>query len=440
MPKIGLAVLLPLLGVSAAVAAPEPPRRVAVCTLEGTVDAGSAAYLKDCVAQAEEHAFTALLVQMDTPGGSLESTREITRAFLGAQVPVLVWVGPAGARAGSAGVFVTLASHVAGMAPATNIGAAHPVVGPEGKDPEESGGKEMARKIENDTVAFAEAIARQRGRNVEWAAKAVRESASITADDAVKMNVVEVVAPSPEAFLESVDGRAVTLPAGEVVLRTSGARLEPIEPTLGQRIAHALANPGLAYILFLVGGLGLAIELSHPGGIVPGLVGVICLILALMAFAALPLKLGGVALLVIGLGLLVTEIFVGHGIFAVTGVALLALGGVLLVDRVDPDWFVDRSFRVPLRLIIPMTLAIGGAAGYVAYKAAQTRAMPQRAGDVGLVGETGKALTEVAAAGGDVFVHGERWHAISARTIAAGAPVVVRRVEGLTLHVEEVSA
>jgi membrane-bound serine protease (ClpP class) len=353
-------------------------------------------------------------------------------------VPVLVWIGPSGARAGSAGVFVTLASHVAGMAPATNIGAAHPVIGPEGKDPEESGGKEMARKIENDTAAFSESLARQRGRNVEWAGKAVRESESIPADRAVEMNVVEMIAATPEAFLENVDGREVQLPGGPMILRTSGATLAPLEPSLGQRVAHSLANPGLAYVLFLVGGLGVAIELSHPGGIVPGLVGVVCIILALMAFAALPLQLGAVALLVIGLALLVTEIFVGHGVFAVAGVVLLGLGGALLVDRVDPAWFVDRSFAVPLRLIVPMVLAIGGAAGFIAYKASQTRALPQRAGDAGLVGESGKALTEVTADGGEIFVHGERWRAVASRSIAPGAPVVVRIVDGLTLHVEEI--
>lgn len=426
-------------------AAPEPegardlPRRVGRCTLEATVDAGSAGYLADCVVQAEVLGLGAVLVVVDTPGGSLEATREIVKAFLASSVPVLVWVGPPGARAGSAGVFITLASHVAGMAPGTNIGAAHPVVGPSGDDPEKAGGKEMARKIENDTAAFAESIAQQRHRNVEWAVRAVRESESVTAERAQELGVIEIVAPTEEAFLAAVDGRVVSLPQGPHTLRTAGALIVAIAPTLSQRIVHAMANPGFAYVLFLLGALGIGIELTHPGMIVPGIIGAVCFILAMIAFSALPIQAGAVVLLILGLGLVVSELFVTSGLLGAGGVGLLILGGLLLVDRVDPEWFVDPGFRVPLLVLVPTAVTVGGILAFVAYRAAQTRKVPQRLADLGLVGEVGTVRDTVGPSNGLVFVHGELWWARSATPIEVGRRVVVRKVEGLTIFVEEVS-
>lgn len=413
------------------------PPRVGRCVLTNTVDPGSGAYLVECVERAKQERFDALLVRIDTPGGSLESTRQIAKAFLASEVPVLVWVGPAAARAGSAGVFITLASHFAGMAPGTNIGAAHPVMGMGGEDPEKAG-KHMAEKIVNDTVAFAESLARQRGRNEEWAAKAVRESASVTAEKAVELKVVEVLAATEADLLDAADGRKVKTAAGEVTLRTRGAQLVELEPSLRQKIVHWLANPAVAYLLFLIAGLGLAIEFSNPGMIVPGLLGAICLVLAMIAFSALPISTGAVILMLIGFGLLIAELFFASGLLAAGGIALLILGGVLFVDRVDPDWFVDPSFRVPLAVILPTVLTIGGSAGYVLVRAAQARKLPQRTGEAGLVGERGKVLAAVDASGGEVFVHGERWRAVSALPIPLGAQVQVEKVDGLLLHVTEV--
>jgi membrane-bound serine protease (ClpP class) len=408
------------------------------CEVTGTVDPGSAHYLAACVQEAESRDAQALLVRLDTPGGALESTREIVRAFLGARVPVVVWVGPSGARAGSAGVFVTLAANVAAMAPGTNIGAAHPVAGPSGDDPERAGGKEMARKVENDAVAFVEAIARQRGRNAEWAASAVRESASVAADDAVRLKVVDLVAESEAALLNAIHGRSVTTASGARTLQTAEVSVVYHPPGLQDRVVHWLANPALAYVLFLVGVLGLAAELANPGLIVPGLVGVVCLILALVALASLPVRAGAVALMVLGVAFLVAELFLGHGALAIVGVILVGLGGVLLVDKFDLDWFVEPSFRIPLRLVVPTAVALGGLAAFGVYRAAQARQMSQRGGDVGMVGELGRALSEVGPAGGEVFVHGEIWRARSRSTFPQGAKVVVRAVDGLVLEVEEV--
>jgi membrane-bound serine protease (ClpP class) len=411
---------------------------VARCTLQGTVDAGSAGYLVSCVERALARKDEALLVRLDTPGGSLDATREIVRALLPSKVPVLVWVGPSGAHAGSAGVFLVLASHLAAMAPGTNVGAAHPVLGPGGADPEQAGGKEMARKIVNDTAAFAESIAHQRGRNAEWAAKAVKESASVSAERAVELKVIDLVAASEEAFLAAADGRTVTLEGEKRVLRTKGASVVELAPSVRDSVVHWLSNPSLAYLLFLIGSLGLGIELTHPGMIVPGLIGGICFVLALVAFSALPVQAGGVALLLIGIGMIVGELFVTSGLLGAGGLVVSALGATLLVDKFDPGWFVEPSFALPWRLVVPTTAFFGGALLYVVFKANQARALPQRGGDVGLLGEKGTAQTEVTPKGGEVFVMGERWRAVSAAPVAAGARVVVRGVEGLTLKIEEV--
>ena len=412
---------------------------VARCELDGVVDTGSGNYLADCVARAEAEGHGALLVRLDTPGGSLEATRDIVRAFLASRVPVLVWVGPSGAHAGSAGVFVTLASNLAAMAPGTNIGAAHPVVGIGGQDPEEAGGRQLARKVENDAVAFVESIARQRGRNEKWAASAVRDSASVPAERARELRVVEHVASSEEDFLAWANGRGVEVAGGETVrLATRDARLVDLAPSLSQRVVHALAHPSVVYLLFMVAALGLVAELSHPGALVPGLIGLVALVLALVASSALPVRAGALALLLVGAGLIVAELFVTSGLLGAAGVVLLALGGIFLVDRFDPGWFVDRSFHLTWTWVVPTTVVLAGAAAYVAYRGAQTRRLPQQAGDAGLVGEQGTALAPVGAENGEVFVHGERWHATSPTPIRPGAHVVVRRVEGLTLFVDEV--
>ena len=201
-----------------------------------------------------------------------------------------------------------------------------------------------------------------------------------------------------------------------------------------------MANPGGAYVLFLLGALGIGIELTHPGLILPGLVGAVCFILAMVAFSALPIQAGAVALLVLGLALLVGELFVTSGLLGAGGVALLILGGLLLVDRVDPDWFVDRGFRVPLGILLPTAITVGGILAFVAYRAAETRRVPQRLADLGLIGEVGTVRATVGPADGEVFVHGELWRARSAAPIEVGRRVVVRRVEGLTAFVEEISA
>jgi membrane-bound serine protease (ClpP class) len=202
---------------------------------------------------------------------------------------------------------------------------------------------------------------------------------------------------------------------------------------------HLLASPSLAYLLFMIGGLGIVIELSHPGLIAPGIVGATCLVLALVAFSALPIRAGAVILLFLGVGMLFAELFVSHGVLALGGAVCLALGGILLIDRFNPRWFIEPSFGLPLSWVLPTAAFLGGAAAYVVVRGAQARRMPQLGGDAGLMGEVGKALTPVTAQGGEVFIHGERWQAVSEKQIPEGASVVVRSIRGLTLQVEEKS-
>lgn len=399
------------------------------------MNAGAADYLVECVRRAEAGGFTALLVRLDTPGGALESTREIVRAFLGARVPILLWVGPPGARAGSAGVFLTLAAHVAGMAPGTNIGAAHPVEGLTGADPKERS-TSMGEKVLNDTAAFAEAIARQRGRNAEWAAQAVRESVSVDAERALALKVVDVLSLTEEAFVAAAEGRTVQLAQGPQIIRTAGAARVELAPKLHQRMLQWLAHPAIAYVLLLVAGLGVMMELAHPGLIAPGLIGLVSGVLALMSLSALPFTMGAVLLLGVGAALIAAELFVASGLLGAGGVLLLVLGGLFLFEPVSPEWFTDRSFTLPLRLIVPMAVVLGGLAVFLAVRSAQTRRLAYRSGPDGMVGEHGQVLIPFVEGKGEVFVHGERWSAKSSGPLAPGMRIHVTRVEGLTLHVE----
>jgi membrane-bound serine protease (ClpP class) len=407
------------------------------CELTGTVDAGSAAYLSDCVEAAQRDGHRALLVRIDTPGGSLDATQRMVQSFLAAKVPILVWVGPAGARAGSAGTFLVLASHLAGMADATRIGAAHPV-GLTGRDIEQAD-KHLAAKVENDAAAFAAAIARARGRNVEWAEKAVRESVSVPASEARQLKVVEMIAPSEEALLAASHGRTVIIDGSSVRLDTKSAQVIAMEPSFQQKLLHALANPTLAYLLLLVGGIGIAVELTSPGLILPGVVGVVSFVLAMVALAALPVRTGAVVLIVLGFALILAELFVASGLAGTAGVALLIVGGLFLIERVDQNWFSDRPLAIPARLVIPTAVLLGGASIFVLARVRHARGLPPQLGAIALVGQEGRALSTVNSAGGEVFIHGETWRATSERPVQPDSRVVVRSFDGLTLHVREAS-
>jgi membrane-bound serine protease (ClpP class) len=424
----GLAVALALL--AAAVLPPQPATAappVATIQIDGVISPVTVRLVESALSRAQADGAGVLVIQLDTPGGLERSMRLICQRLLNADIPVIVYVAPTGARAASAGVFVTMAAHVAAMAPATNIGAAHPVaVGGGSVD------KESLKKIENDAAAFVRTIALERGRNAEWAEKAVRQSVSITEREAVKLKVVDLVAESVPDLLDKVDGRSVKTARGPVTLQTRGAVVKPIEIGFRDRVLNVITDPNVAYVLMMLGMLGLFFELSNPGVILPGVIGGISLILAFFAFQSLPINFAGLLLILFGIVLLIAEIkVVSHGVLAVGGIVAMALGSLMLFDA------PEIGFRVSWRVIIP---TVGATAGMFLFViAAGVRALAARSpvGAPALVGETGVARGALSPEG-QVLVHGELWRAVARGTpVEEGARVRVVGVKGLTLTVEK---
>jgi membrane-bound serine protease (ClpP class) len=413
--------------------------RVLVLEVRAPISSGTTEYLEAGLARARAEGFDAMAITLDTPGGHLEATREIVRRLLASDVPVVVWVGPAGARAGSAGVFLTLAANVAAMHPTSNIGAAHPVLAG-GADVEKEAGKDMARKVENDTAAFARTVAQARGRNADWAEKAVRESVSVTAEEALRLRVIDLVAPDLPSVLAAADGRVVETAGGKRALRTRDASLERLETTVRQRTLAFLSDPNVVAILMLLGTLGLALEFYHPGGIVPGALGAFFLLLAFLSMQVIPVNVGAVVLVVAGVALLVVEAYATtHGVAGVAGAALVALGTLFFIDRSSPDyWFDPATFTLSPWVVWPTPLALAGVLGFVGWKVARTRRERLLVGAAGMVGEVGRVVSDVGEERGEVFVHGELWAARARTPVHRGAYVRVAEVRGLVLIVEAV--
>jgi membrane-bound serine protease (ClpP class) len=398
--------------------------------VDGSINPAVADHVRDAIAHAAAAQAPALLLQLDTPGGLLTSMRAIVKDVLGAPVPVIVWVAPSGAGAGSAGVFITLAAHVAAMAPGTNIGAAHPITGG-GEEP--SGA--LGEKIENFTATLSEAIAQQRGRNVQWAEKAVRESVSATAEEAAKLNVVDFIARDLAELVAKADGRKVEVGGQKRALALAkavrapdgGIRVVTVEMTLGQRVLNVIADPNIAYLLMMVGMLGLWVEFSHPGVVFPGVAGAICLLLGLTALHVLPVSASGLALLVLGLGLLLAEAFVPTGLLGAGGIAALLFGSLFLFDR-------DAGVRVSRELVVTMTVLFSGFLLLIVTLVVRGQRRPIAVGAEAMVGEIGRAHERLAPSG-TVLVHGEYWAADSDEPVDAGERVRVMAVEGLRLRV-----
>lgn len=397
--------------------------------VDGGINPATADYIRDGIAAAEEREAVAVVVQLDTPGGLLESTKVIVKDLLGAGVPVIVYVAPSGAGATSAGVFVTMAAAVAAMAPGTNIGAAHPVTG-QGQDV----GDDMREKVENFAASLGRTIAQQRGRNVEWAEKAVRESESITEREAVELKVVDLIADNLGDLLEKVHGRVVMVQGLDVTLETRGAIVEPFEMRLRQRLLDVIANPNVAYLLMMAGLLGLYVEFTNPGVIAPGVAGAICLLLALAALQVLPINYTGLALIGLGIAMLVAEAFLpSFGVIGVGGIIAFILGSLLLFDTPDSTIQVDRG------LIAGATASLGGyglLAAWLVLRAQRRRAF---VGAEGMIGEVGAVRRVMAPHRVKVFVHGEYWDAESEDPLEIGDRVEVAAVKGLSLRVRRAS-
>ena len=423
---IGMGILLLLL------AFPQPgsPAQplVLVATFEGIINPVAAEYLQDAILQAESQQAELVVFQLDTPGGLDTSMRSMIKDITGAQIPVAVYVSPSGGRAASAGVFITLAAHVAAMAPDTNMGAAHPVA---------MGGGEMdavmKEKVENDAVAYIRSIAERRGRNPEWAENAVRKSVSVTGTQAKKLKLIDFLAEDLSSLLEVLDGWEVQMGSQKRALSTKNAKIQ--EFPMGWRLEalQAISNPNIAYVLMTIGTIGIIAELYNPGAILPGIVGAISLILAFYSLQSLPVNYAGVLLLILGIVLLILEVTVtSFGLLAIGGVISMVLGSMMLMNQDFPFYQISWTVIVPVVAIAAgFTLLVVG----MGVKALRTRSVT---GSEGMVGLMGLAKTDLSPTG-KIFVHGEIWDAVSEQPVRAGHHIKVTRVEGLQLHVKPVS-
>ena len=398
---------------------------VSTIQIDGTISPVTLRLIGTAIDRAQAERAVALVIQLDTPGGLERSMRAIVQRMMNADVPVIVYVAPTGARAASAGVFITMAAHVAAMAPATNIGAAHPVALGGGAD------KESLRKIENDAAAFIRTVARERGRNADWAEKAVRQSVSITEREAVTLKVVDFVADSLGDLLVKVDGRVVKTAKGSVTLATRNATVKPIEISARDRFLHVITDPNVAYVLMSLGMLGLFFELANPGVVLPGVIGGISLILAFFALQSLPINYAGLLLILFGVVLLIAEVkVVSHGVLAIGGIVAMALGSLMLFDTPDVgglrvSWWVVGATVGATAVLVLFVLSVG------------IRALAQRPvlGTSALIGQTGIARDALAPEG-QVTVQGEIWRAVADDgPVSPGSQVRVVGVQGLTLKV-----
>jgi len=414
-------------------AGPAAAAHIHLATISGTINPASADYLRQAIATSERDGASALLVELDTPGGLLASTKDVIQAMLNAGIPVIVYVAPPGAWAGSAGTFITLAANVAAMAPGTSIGAAHPVgIGPGGGEGEK--GKERdfaAEKAENFTAAFIESIAKERKRNVDWAVKAVRQSVAIPQDEALKIGVIDLVAANREELLQRVDGRETLVKGKPWKIAVAGAEVQPLEMSLLTRILDVLATPDIAVLLILAGALGLYVEFTTPGVVVPGVVGALCLLLGFFSLQILPFSWLGLLLIVGGVTLIVAEVFLAsYGLLFLLGVACFLIGGARLFDRPDLS-DVNVSFW---SVLVPAVAAIAGFGAIIVFGVVRSLRSASRAGVGELVGMIGKAASPLEPEG-TVFVRGEYWSARADAAVPAGGKVEVTAVEGLRLRV-----
>src|SRR5262245_12703199 len=406
---------------------PATAPRVQLIVVDGGINPAVDDYIRESINRARSAGAKALIIHLGTSGGTLTATRSIVKEILGAPIPVIVYVAPSGAGAGSAGVFITLSGHIAAMAPGTNIGAAHPVSG---------GGGEvkgvMGEKIENFTASFSEAIAQRRGRNAEWAIQAVRRRVSIAEKEALAKNVVDIVAKDVDDLLAQADGRKVEVDGREQTLALKGARVERFEMGLKQKIINALSDPNIAYLLLMAGILGLYMEFSHPGVVFPGVAGAIALLLALTSFQLIPINYAGLALMVLGIALLVGEAFLpSFGVLGIGGAVSLALGSLLLFDTQGSDLLVDRSI---------VFTAVGTLSAFmliIGYLVVKSQRGKPTLGLEGMLGEVGEVRVNLSPTG-KVFVRGEYWNAEGDADIPAGERVKIVGFDGMRLKVRRI--
>jgi membrane-bound serine protease (ClpP class) len=398
---------------------------VIIMELDGSINPGSATYLVRGIKEAEETGAALLIIQMDTPGGLASSMRTMVKAIMNSMVPVVVYVAPSGAGAASAGVMVTVSAHIAAMAPGTNIGAAHPVTADGGEIT-----KTMSEKVVNDMASYSRGIAQERGRNGEWVEKAIRESVSITSDEALENKVIDLIARDIDELLQLIDNREVTLASGKVTLNTKGLNKVYYKPGFRDRILRTISDPNIAYILMMIGLAGLYFELAHPGVIFPGVIGAISLILAFFSFQTLSVNYAGLILIILAIMLFIAEIKItSHGLLSLGGVIALTIGSIMLFEDVN----------VSLRLMAPTIILVAGFFIVVSALAFRAYLRKPKGGMEGLIGEIGEVKGPIDPEG-LIFVQGELWRAVSEEKIELGEKVEVVGTKGLVLNVRRVTA
>ncbi len=399
---------------------------VYIIEVEGIINPATARFITESIDKAINNNAQCLIIQLDTPGGLMDSMRSIVKKILTANIPIIVYVSPSGARAASAGVFITLSAHIAVMAPSTHIGAAHPVTLGEGKE-----SKTMSEKIVNDTVSYIKTIAKTRGRNVDWAEKAVRKSVSITEEEALRQNVIDFISPDLNDLLTKIDGKVIKFDGVSRTLSTKGVKPRSLEMSWRYRLLDVISNPTIAYILLMLGIYGIFFELSNPGAILPGVVGGIFLILAFYALQMLPINFAGLALIIFAIILFIAEIkVVSHGLLAIGGIISLFLGSLMLIE--SPAEYM----RISLSVIIPAVIVSAAFFIFAITMAVRARMKKPTTGMEGLVGETGVASTEINPEG-KIIIRGEFWNAYSNEPIEKGEKVEVIAVKNLKLQVKK---
>ena len=408
--------------------------------IDGSINPVSSAHIQEVIKTSEGDGAVAVLIELDTPGGLVSATKDIIQAMLNAEVPIIVFVSPRGAWAASAGTYITLAAHVAAMAPGTTIGAASPVSGTGGgsggRGEEDERSDVSLEKAEQVLMAFIESIAKERGRNVEWAIDAVRKAEAIPADEALELNVIDLIAQDRADLLRQVDGREVSVAGKSVVLDTEAVVVHVIEMSFITSVFNFLSSPDVAILLAMAGLLGLYVEFNNPGLMVPGIAGLVCLVLAGIAFQILPFDWVGLLLIVVGMGLIVAEAFTpAFGALFVSGIVCFLVGGSMVFDMPEVSDLSVSFWPV----LVPISVAFAIVSGIVVFAVGRSNFREQTAGVSELVGLVGKTTTALDPEG-KVFVRGEYWTAQSTEEIAAGQAVEVTEVEGMRLRVRRATS